>query len=159
MSLQVKLQTCYMYHRLRQGLYMSKLERLFNRVFVSVVFLLTGTRLLVGRTLPAAEPGPKPPSAKIFVLTEAAWLELRTGGDGSGQEAKSSDEKKEQSKSDEKSADKKEPSKSADESKEQSKAKDCDKGSKSGDDKNKDASKSGACEAGGGDGDTGGSGG
>ncbi len=144
---------------------MSKLTTLLNRVFVSVVFLLTGTRLAVARILPAPQSSQQPPSAKVFALTEAAWLELRAGGDGANQDtksgddkepSKSSDDKKERSKSGD---DKKEPPKSSDDSKEQSKGGDCDKGgSKSGDDK-KDASKSGDCGPGGGDGDTGGSGG
>jgi hypothetical protein len=146
---------------------MSKLEKLFNRGFMFLVFLVTGTRLAVGRILPTPQPGPKPSSAKVFALTEAAWLELRAGGDGANQDTKSSEDKKEHSKSGD---DKKEPSKSTEGSKEQSKGSDCDKGgskgrddnkgaSPSGDDKNKDASKSGECGPGGGDGDTGGSGG
>ncbi len=127
---------------------MSKLTTLFNRIFVSVVFLLTGTRVAVARILPLPQSSQKPPSARVFALTEAAWLELRAGGDGAQQDTKSSEEKK------------KEPPKSSDQSKEQSKGEGCDKGgSKSGDDKKGDASKSDECGPGGGDGDTGGTGG
>ena len=137
---------------------MSKLTTLLNRIFVSVVFLLTGTRLGVARILPAPESNPEPPSAKVFALTEAAWLELRAGSDGAQQDTKSSEEKKkEPPKSEEK---KKEPPKSGDQSKEQSKGEGCDKGgSKSGEEKKGDASKSGECGPGGGDGDMGGTGG
>ncbi|HVP50919.1 MAG TPA: hypothetical protein VMT05_02345 [Terriglobales bacterium] len=132
---------------------------LLNRAFVSVVFLLTGTRLGVARILPAPQSSPEPQSAKVFALTEAAWLELRAGGDGAQQDTKSSEEKKkEPPKSSEEK--KKEPPKSGDQSKEQSKGEGCDKGgSKSGDEKKGDASKSGECGPGGGDGDMGGSGG
>jgi len=137
---------------------MSKLTTLLQRVFVSVVFLLTGTRLGVARILPAPQSSQEPRSAKVFALTEAAWMELRAAGDGGNQDTKSEDEnKKERSKSGD---DKKEPPKSSDESKEQSKGRDCDKGgSKSGEDKKGDASKSDECGPGGGDGATGGSGG
>jgi hypothetical protein len=71
--------------------------------------------------------------------------------------AESSDNKKEPSKSGD---DKKQPSKSGDDSKEQSKSGNCDKGgSTGGDEKKGDASKSSECGPGGGDGDTGGTGG
>ena len=127
---------------------MSKLTTLLNRVFVSVVFLLSGTRLAVARILPLSQSGQKPPSAKVFALTEAAWLELGAGGDGAQQDTKSSEEKK------------KEPPKNSDQGKEQKKGEGCDKGgSKSGDEKMGDASKSGECGPGGGDGDMGGTGG
>jgi len=146
---------------------MSKLRTLFNRVLVFVLFVLTGVRVAVARILPASQSSRKPPSAKVFALTEVAWLELRVGGDGANQGTKSDDDKKKPSKSsDDKKEpsksgdDKKEPSKSRDDSKEQSKSSDCDKGgSKSGDDQKGDASKSGECGPGGGDGDTGGTGG
>ena len=138
---------------------MSKLTTLLNRVFVSVVFLLSGTRLAVARILPLSQSGQKPPSAKVFALTEAAWLELGAGGDGAQQDTKSSEEKKkEPPKSSEEK--KKEPPKSSDQGKEQKKGEGCDKGgSKSGDEKKGDASKSGECGPGGGDGDMGGTGG
>ena len=138
---------------------MSKLTTLLNRVFVSVVFLLTGTRLGAARILPPPQSSQEPPSAKVFALTEAAWLELRAGGDGAQQDTKNTEEKKkEPPKSSEEK--KKEPPKSSDQSKEQSKGEGCDQGgSKSGDEKKGDASKSDECGPGGGDGDTGGTGG
>lgn len=146
---------------------MTKLEKLFNRFLVFVVFLSTGARLAVARIFPASPLSQKPPSAKVFALTEAAWLELRAASDGVNQEKNSVDDQKEGPKSREGNKDS---SKKSDAGKEQSKSKDCDKdGSKSrgenkgaspsGDDKKGDASKSGECGPGGGDGNTGGSGG
>ena len=117
----------------------------------------------VARIWPFQQASQKPPSVKVFALTEAAWLELRAGGAGAAQDksgSKSGD-------------DKKEPSKGSEDKKERAKGSDCDKGgskssddkkdaSPSADDKKKDAPKSGECNnsgPGGGDGDTGGGGG
>jgi len=146
---------------------MSKLESLFHRILVCVMFVLTGARLAVARILPAPQSSQMPPSIKVFALTEDAWLGLRAGGDSANQEAKSNDDKAKPSESSadktgpSKSADdKKAPSKSAEESKEQSKSGNCGKGgSTSGDQKKGDASKSSECGPGGGDGDAGGTGG
>jgi hypothetical protein len=64
---------------------MSRMTTWLNRVLMSLVFLLTGTRGAVARIFPAYDPDPKPASEKVFALTEAAWLELR--GDGPQQDA------------------------------------------------------------------------
>jgi hypothetical protein len=160
--------------QIQAGLDMSKLKKRLNGLFVFVIFLFSCTRLAFTRIWPFQHSSQKPPSVKVFALTEAAWLELRAGGDGAAQDksgSKGGDEKKEPSKS---SEDKKEPSKSGDCDKGGSKSGDDDKGAApsgeekktgaapTGDDKKKDASKSGDCDnagPGGGDGDTGGTGG
>jgi hypothetical protein len=99
-------------------------------------------------------------NAKVFALTEAAWLELRAGVSANQDKggSKSGDEKKEPSKGRE---DDKERSKNGDCDKDGSKSADDNKGaSPSGEDKKRDASKSGDCDGpGGGDGDVGGTGG
>jgi len=138
---------------------MSKLTKRLNSVFVFALFLFSCTRLAFARVWPFSPSSQKPPSVKVFALSEAAWLELRAG-DGAAQDksgSKSGD-------------DKKEPSKGSEDKKERAKA-DCDKGkdgddkknaSPNADDKKKDAPKSGECDnagPGGGDGDTGGGGG
>ena len=160
---------CFEYSALRwlgqtqAGLDMSKLKKRLNSVFVFVIFLFSCTRLAFTRIWPFQQASQKPPSVKVFALTEAAWLELRAGGAGAAQDksgSKSGD-------------DKKEPSKGSEDKKERAKGSDCDKGgskssddkkdaSPSADDKKKDAPKSGECNnsgPGGGDGDTGGGGG
>ena len=144
---------------------MSKVEKLFNRVLMFMVFVSAGARLAVARIFPPPQLDPKPPAVKVFALSEAAWLELRTVSDGPNQEKKGSDDKKESPKS---SDSDKDTSKSSDTAKSQSKS-DCDKdSSKSQNDskgaapsgeKQRDASQNSECGPGGGDGDTGGSGG
>jgi len=150
---------------------MSKLTTLFNRVLVFVVFVLTGARLAVARIFPAPQSSQQPPTAKVFALTEAAWSQLRAGTDVASQdkgETKSGDDQKAGSKGDENN---KGPSKSTDEKKEPSKSAECDKAGSKRADKNicvtpsdyekKEGSKSSECQEGpgGGDGDTGGTGG
>ncbi len=152
---------------------MSKLKKRLNSVFVFVLFLFSCTRLAFARIWPFQQSSQKPPSVKVFALTEAAWLELRAGSDGANQDksgSKSGDDKKGASPSgDDK---KKDASPSGDDKKKDaSKSGDCDKGGSksgddnkgaapSGDDKKKDAAPSADCEGpGAGDGDTGGTGG
>jgi len=143
----------------RAGLDMAKLDKLLTRVCVFVLFLLTGTRLAIARILPWSSQ--KPPSAKVFALSDAAWAELRAADDPARQD-----------KSESKNAeDQKAPSKN-DDAKDKSKTADCNKGNAknseqkkgtapSGEEKKEDSSKRGECDSGpgGGDGDTGGTGG
>lgn len=153
---------------------MSRLTKRLNSVFVFVLFLFSCTRLAFTRIWPFQQSSQTPPSVKVFALTEAAWLELRTGGGAANQDksaSKSGDDKKEAAPSGD---DKKGAAPSGDDKKtDASKSGDCDKGGSksgddkkgaapSGDDKKTDAAKSGDCDnsgPGGGDGDTGGSGG
>ncbi len=136
---------------------MSKANRLFNSIVAFVVFLFSCTRVAIARIWHAPQ---KPPTAKVFALTEAAWLELRSGGAAAqaADESKSRDHQKEQPKS---SEDKKEAPKSGDDKKQPPKSADSDKGRSEGGEDKSGAPKAGEGEQGpgGGDGDMGGSGG
>ncbi len=136
---------------------MSKANRLFNSIVAFVVFLFSSTRVAIARIWHAPQ---QPPTAKVFALTEAAWLELRSGAaaaQASG-ESKSGGDQKEQPKA---SEEKKEAPKNGGEQKEPPKTADSDKGRSEGGEDKSSAPKSGEGEQGpgGGDGDMGGSGG
>jgi hypothetical protein len=156
---------------------MAKLTTLFNRILMLVVFLLSCTRGAVTRIFPSYQPVQKAPTAKVFALAEAAWLELRTGADvvnqdrgesqgADGQRSKRSEEERSRPGDDAKgeakdSEDKQEPSKSAD-SDGAKRGEDKKDASPSGDEKKKDATKPDQSKdegPGGGDGDMGGTGG
>ena len=137
---------------------MSKITTLLNKILVFVVFLPTCTRLAVARIF--SHPDAEPPSARVFALSETAWLELRAVADGQNQDQRGP--KAGDNKADSKAKDKdKEGSKTGEEKKPDTKAK-CDKGAPNSDAEKKTVPPSGECTdegPGGGDGDMGGGGG
>ena len=154
---------------------MAKVTIFLHRVLTLVLFLFSWTRVAVGRLIPWYQPIHKPGSVKVFALSDAAWLELRAGGDLTNQdngESKTTDGQQDRSKSGDTAKSKdSDDKKSGEEKKDQSQRADCqDAKSKTGDDKEnpspnaddqkKDAAKPDECKGpGGGDGDMGGGGG
>jgi hypothetical protein len=130
---------------------MSQANKLFNSIFVFVIFLVSCTRGALARIWPASSP-PKPPTEKVFALTEAEWQELRAGAVAVQEngESKKGEEKKESP-----------PPKTDEEKKEPPKCADSDQSRSEGGEDKSTAPKSGEGEQGpgGGDGDMGGSGG
>ncbi len=128
---------------------MSKANKLFNSIFVFVIFLVSCTRGALARIWPASSP---PPTEKVFALTEAEWQELRAGAVAVQEngESKKGEEKKESP-----------PPQTDNEKNEPPKSADSDKSRSEGDEEKGTAPKSDEGEQGpgGGDGDMGGSGG